>query len=256
MKQYQILIDTRLLHQYNVTLRQVEDAINRSNANVGGDLLTMGSQSHNVRALGLLGDGIDPLDPANVENGYRIEADKLDDIQNVVITSTNGEPIYVRQVAKVEIGHRPQAGQGGTDAQGEGRATDLARRGRCRGRHRPDAEVREVAARGQCGRREAARDRAAATCCPRGMSLRVFNQRADLVHVTTQNVLHNLVVGMALVAAVLFVFLGDLISAAIVALVIPLALLFSVTRALTCRGNRPTCCPSARSISGSSSTAR
>ena len=68
VKQYQVLIDPRLLHQYNVTLNQVEDAINRSNANVGGDLLTMGSQSHNVRALGLLGDGIDPLDPANVES--------------------------------------------------------------------------------------------------------------------------------------------------------------------------------------------
>ena len=61
------------------------------------------------------------------------------------------------------------------------------------------------------------------------MQIRVFNQRTDLVHVTTHNVLHNLVVGMALVVAVLFVFLGDLASAGIVALMIPLALLFSVT---------------------------
>src|SRR3954449_10706571 len=103
VKQYQVLIDTRLLAKYNVTLAQVEDAINHSNANVGGDLLTMGSQSHNVRALGLLGEGIDPLDPANVERAYTIEADKIDDIQNVVIPSREGEPIYVRQVAKVEV---------------------------------------------------------------------------------------------------------------------------------------------------------
>ena len=61
------------------------------------------------------------------------------------------------------------------------------------------------------------------------MKIRVFNQRTDLVHVTTHNVLHNLVVGMALVVAVLFVFLGDLASAGIVALMIPLALLFSIT---------------------------
>ena len=61
------------------------------------------------------------------------------------------------------------------------------------------------------------------------MKLAVFNQRTDLVHVTTHNVLHNLVVGMALVIAVLFVFLGDLASAGIVALMIPLALLFSIT---------------------------
>ena len=61
------------------------------------------------------------------------------------------------------------------------------------------------------------------------MKIRVFNQRTDLVHVTTHNVLHNLLVGMGLVVAVLFVFLGDLASAGIVALVIPLALLFSIT---------------------------
>ena len=66
-------------------------------------------------------------------------------------------------------------------------------------------------------------------CCPRGCGCSVFNQRTDLVHVTTHNVLHNLVVGMALVIAVLFVFLGDLASAGIVAIMIPLALLFSVS---------------------------
>src|SRR5262249_25604042 len=92
---------------------QVEDAIARSNANVGGDILPMGSQAHNVRALGILGEGIDPLDPANVENSYSIEADKLEDIQNVVITTADDAPIYVRQVAKVKIGHRPRLGKVG-----------------------------------------------------------------------------------------------------------------------------------------------
>ena len=61
------------------------------------------------------------------------------------------------------------------------------------------------------------------------MSIRVFNQRTDLVHVTTHNVLHNLIVGMLLVVVILFVFLGNLASAGIVAIMIPLALLFSVT---------------------------
>src|SRR3954454_391110 len=68
VKQYQVLVDTRLLRQYNVTLQQVEDAIDNSNANVGGDILTLGSQAHNVRALGLLGGAKDPLDPANVQD--------------------------------------------------------------------------------------------------------------------------------------------------------------------------------------------
>src|SRR5262245_59535659 len=107
VKQYQVLIDTRLLRQYNVTLQQVEDAISRSNGNVGGDLLSMGSQAHIVRAIGLLGGGRDSLEPANAHDAFTIEAEKLEDIQDVVITVTNGIPIYVRQVAKVEINHRP-----------------------------------------------------------------------------------------------------------------------------------------------------
>jgi cobalt-zinc-cadmium resistance protein CzcA len=61
------------------------------------------------------------------------------------------------------------------------------------------------------------------------MRIAVFNQRVDLVHVTTHNVAHNLVVGMGLVVLVLFVFLGDVASASIVAAVIPLSLLFAVT---------------------------
>jgi cobalt-zinc-cadmium resistance protein CzcA len=67
---------------------------------------------------------------------------------------------------------------------------------------------------------------------PVGMRLRIFNQRTSLIHVTTHNVLHNLVLGMGLVFVILLVFLGTLAGAAIVALMIPLALLFSV--ALPC----------------------
>ena len=59
------------MRQYDVTMQQVEDAIERSNANVGGDILALGSQAHNVRVIGLLGGGVDPLDPANVAAGAR-----------------------------------------------------------------------------------------------------------------------------------------------------------------------------------------
>src|SRR5262249_5802003 len=113
VKEYQVLLDTRLLRKYDVTMQQVEDAINRSNANVGGNLMTMGQQAHNLRALGILGEGLDPLDSANVDRAYSIEADKLEDIQNVVIKTFNGSPIFVRQVAQVEIGHRPRLGKVG-----------------------------------------------------------------------------------------------------------------------------------------------
>ncbi len=110
VKQYQVLVDTRLLRQYNVTLKQVEDAIDNSNANVGGDILTLGSQAHNVRVLGLLGGGSDPLEPATIDQADEIEAQKIDDINKVVVTSTNGIPIFVKQVAQVVEHHRPRLG--------------------------------------------------------------------------------------------------------------------------------------------------
>ncbi|WP_237722785.1 efflux RND transporter permease subunit, partial [Singulisphaera acidiphila] len=110
VKQYQVLVNPRLLRHYNVTLRQVEDALSQSNANVGGDLLMLGSQAHNVRAIGLLGKGIDPLDPANVDQAVSIELKKLDDINNVIVTTSGGMPIFVRHVAQAVVGHRPRLG--------------------------------------------------------------------------------------------------------------------------------------------------
>ncbi|WP_165251266.1 efflux RND transporter permease subunit [Paludisphaera soli] len=218
VKQYQVLLDTRLLKQYGVTMQQVEEAITRSNANVGGDVLTLGSQAHNVRAIGLLGGGVDPLDPANVDRAMVIETEKLDDVRDVVIAAApDGTPIFVHHVARVVVGHRPRlgvVGRGAEDDVVEGIV--MMRKGE---KSLPTSEA--VAEK----MRQIERDK----LLPAGMTIRVFNQRTDLVHVTTHNVLHNLLVGIGLVVAVLFVFLGDLASAAVVALVIPLALLFAIS---------------------------
>ncbi len=217
VKQYQILIDPRLMRQYQVSLPQVEDAINGANANVGGDVLMLGSQAHNVRAIGLLGKGVDPLDPENASRSIQIELEKLDDLNRVVVTSRNDEPVYLRQIATAVVGSQPRlgvVGRGAEDDVVEGIV--LMRKGE---QALPTAEAVRLKF------KEIEEEK----LLPEGMRISVFNQRTDLVHVTTHNVLHNLVVGMSLVVAVLFVFLGDLASAAIVAIMIPLALLFSIT---------------------------
>src|SRR5712672_2620440 len=85
VKQYQVLLDSQLMKRYDVTLQMVTDAIRQSNANVGGDILPLGPQSHNARAVGYLGEGVDPLDPATAQNAYAIEVEKLEDIQDVVV---------------------------------------------------------------------------------------------------------------------------------------------------------------------------
>ncbi len=228
VKQYQVLVDTRLLRQYNVTLKQVEDAIDNSNANVGGDILTLGSQAHNVRALGLLGHGKDPLDPALVDQSDKITSEKIDDINNVVVSSTNGIPIYVKQVALVIEQHRPRLGiVGRLLKEKDGRQVYIDEDDVVEGIVLMRKYEKSLVTANLVEKK--LHDIQISGALPKGMNIRVFNQRTDLVHVTTHNVLHNLVVGMILVVAILFVFLGHIPSAAIVAIMIPLALLFSVT---------------------------
>ena len=221
VKQYQVLVDTRLMRQFGITMDQIETAIKGSNANVGGNIMTMGGQSHNVRAVGRLGEGVDPLDLGNIGNYATIEAEKLEDIENVVITSNSGTPIQVRQVAKVIVGHQPRLGivgrQVGQVAENDVIEGIILMRKYEKSLPTAEAVQRKMDLINKGG------------VLPPGMKLKVFNQRTDLVHITTENVLHNLVVGMALVVGVLFIFLGDLVSAGIVAIMIPLALLFSVS---------------------------
>ncbi len=229
VKQYQAQVDTRLLRQYNVTLKQVEDAIGNANANVGGDLLTLGSQAHNVRVLGLLGGGIDPLDPARIDQAATLIAQKIDDINNVVVTTTNGIPIYVKQLVQhVVEDHRPRLGIVGRRLkEKDGQMVSIDEDDVIEGivlmrKYDKSLKTAELV-------EKKLDDLKTSGILPKGINIRVFNQRTDLVHVTTENVLHNLVVGMALVVAILFVFLGNITCAGIVAIMIPLSLLFSVT---------------------------
>ena len=217
VKQYQILLDTQLMRRYDVTLQMVTDAISKSNANVGGDVLPLGAQSHNVRAIGYLGEGRDSLDPAVADHAYAIEVEKLEDIQDVVVTSYNNMPVYVKQLAKVVVGFQPRLGVVGRD--GENDVVEGIVLMRKYEKSLPTSQrVLDKIEQLNNGK-----------LLPKGMHLRIFNQRTELVHVTTHNVLHNLVVGMALVILILFIFLGDVSCAGIVALMIPLALLFSVS---------------------------
>jgi cobalt-zinc-cadmium resistance protein CzcA len=236
IKQYQVQIDTSMLRKYGVTLQQVEDAISKSNANVGGDILTLGSQAHNVRAIALIGKGIDPLDPSRAAEATSIEADKIDEIGQVLITTNAGVPIFVRQVANVVIDHKPRLGKVGRTLKERDGAPILNEKGENLLIDEDDVIEGIVLMRKyekSLQTSNAVADKMEkiqkSGILPKGMTLRVFNQRTSLVHVTTRNVIHNLIVGMSLVILVLFIFLGDLASAGIVALMIPLALLFSVS---------------------------
>src|SRR3954452_13641275 len=217
VKQYQVLLDSQLMKRYDVTLQTVADAIRQSNANVGGDILPLGPQSHNVRAIGYLGEGVDPLDPANAERSYAIEVEKLEDLQDVVVTTYNNMPVYMKQIAKVVIGYQPRLGVVGREGDNDVVEGIILMRKYEKSLPTSNAVQEKID------------ELNGGSVLPKGIKIVPFNKRTDLVHVTTHNVLHNMLVGMGLVVFILFVFLGDLTSAGIVALIIPLALLFSVS---------------------------
>jgi cobalt-zinc-cadmium resistance protein CzcA len=221
VKQYQVLVDPMQLTHYGITLQQVQDAISKSNANVGGNILTLGSQSHIVRGIGLLGKGIDALDPTRAARRAELIDQKLEDIRNVVITQYHGNPILVSHVATVVEGHQPRLGIVGRSL-GTKSENDVIEGIVLMRKYEKSKEVSENVL-------KKIEEINKSKLLPAGMTLNIFNQRTELVHVTTHNVRHNLLVGMGLVIAILFVFLGDLASAGIVAIMIPLALLFSIT---------------------------
>ncbi|MGB6844884.1 MAG: CusA/CzcA family heavy metal efflux RND transporter [Candidatus Acidiferrales bacterium] len=193
-RQYVAEIDPRKLLQYNVTLPQVVSAVTSSNANVGGSYLTLGSQSVNVRGLGLL--------------------QSIPEMQSVLITSRNGVPVYLRDVADVHEGFEPRLGQVGVD-------------------HDDDAVEGIVLL--QRGEQSLPALRALAQkikdlnggLLPPGMKIQELYNRTNLIHLTTDTVREVVILGLILVTFTLVIFLGDIPISLIAALTIPCSLLFA-----------------------------
>ncbi len=193
-RQYQAEIDPRKLLQYGVTLPQVLAAMAAANANVGGNYLTLGSQSVNVRGLGLLRT--------------------VEEMKNVVVAERNGVAVFLRDVADVREGYQPRLGRVGMDEDSDiVKATVLLQRGE---KSLPALEaLRRKIQQLNNG------------LLPRGMRVRTIYDRTDLIHVTTRTVRHVVLMGLVLVTALLLVFLGEVRMSLVTALSIPCAILFA-----------------------------
>lgn len=193
-RQYQAEVDPRKLLQYNVTLPQVVTAVTASNANAGGNYLTLGSQSLNVRGLGLLRS--------------------LEDMKDVVVAERGSVPVFLRDVADVHEGFQPRLGQVGIDNNDDAiEAIVLLQRGE---KSLPALRaLREKIARLNNG------------LLPRGLRVVPIYDRTDLIGLTTHTVREVVFSGLLLVTALLLLFLGDLRISLIAALAIPLSLLFA-----------------------------
>jgi cobalt-zinc-cadmium resistance protein CzcA len=198
-KQYQVQVDPYRLKGHGVPLNNVISALQNANQNVGGQRLSMGEQSYDVRGIGLLGSRDPPVR----------------DIENVVIAEQKGTPVRIKDVADVDIGNAPRLGIVGIDQDPDVvQGIVLMRYG---GDTQPTLE-------GIHARVDYIRHN---HILPPGMEIQPYYDRGSLVKLTTHTVMENLVVGMALVTTILLVFLGHGRAAFITAINIPIALLIA-----------------------------
>src|SRR5499426_657793 len=193
-KEFHIDLDPNKLIAFNVSVPQVISAVAASNSNVGANYLEIGVQSYNVRGIGLFKDA--------------------DDIANVAVAAKNGTPIYLKQLGQVTIGAKVPVGKVGKDEKSAiVQGVVLMRRGE---KSLPTLErVRQKV------------DQINKGILPKGMFIVPYYDRTNLINVTTHTVTHTLVEGMILVALILLAFLGNLRASLVVALSIPLSLLFT-----------------------------
>src|ERR1700677_616342 len=204
-REYQVRVDPDKLVSYGLSIGQVEQQLTNNNANGGGSFVEAGLQQINIQEVGLVRD--------------------VKDIENTVIFTKNGTPIHVRDIAVVAQGPKIRLGQFARAIRHEdGKLVDnddvvsgivLLRKGAdadaaLQGIHKKVQELNDF-------------------ILPPGVKVVPLIDRSDLVHYTTHTVLHNLTEGIILVVIILFMFLGNIRGAIIVALTIPFSLLFAAT---------------------------
>jgi cobalt-zinc-cadmium resistance protein CzcA len=192
--QYQVVLDPNKLFAYGVSVPLILQQLGANNSNAGGGFYSQGGQFYYIRGLGQVHD--------------------LQDIGNIVLATRAGIPIYVKDVAKVQIGHAPRLGQFGYMSQ------DDAVEGVILMRVGEQAQV--ILKRVEEMTADLNRH-----VLPPDIKIVPFYDRSGLIEETTRTVEANLLRGMVLVLIILGLFLFSVRTALIVAATIPFALLFS-----------------------------
>ena len=194
VKDYEITADPYRLKKYDLTALDLFQAVSKSNLNVGGDVIEKSGQAYVVRGIGLLND--------------------IGEIENVVVTNINGTPILVKNVADVTESAIPRLGQVGRDENPDVvEGIVLLRKG-----ENPGAVLEKL---------KEKVDEVNSVFLPSDTKISPFYDRTDLIRFCTHTILHNLIEGILLVTAIVFIFMADWRTTVIVSIIIPLALLFA-----------------------------
>ncbi|RYY22853.1 MAG: efflux RND transporter permease subunit, partial [Sphingobacteriaceae bacterium] len=193
-KDYEVSVNPALLRKYGLTSLDVFTAINRSNINVGGDVIEKNNQAYVVRGIGVINN--------------------ISEIQNIIIKNVNNVPILARNVAEIHEGGLPRLGQVGRDNINEGIEGIVVMR---KGENPAEVLVRI---------KDKVKD-LNEHILPKDTKIDVFYDRTNLMDFATHTVIHNLIEGIVLVTVIVFLFMADWRTTLTVTIIIPLALLFA-----------------------------
>lgn len=193
VKTYKVILNHEKVRFYNLDVGEIFDAIKASNSTGGGHYISKNDQAYIVRGLGLYSD--------------------VKSIEDTVITSRNGIPIRVRDVGVVTIEPAVRIGQVGKNLDNDVvEGIVLMRKG-----ENPTKTIKNLQSRLPDIKAQ----------LPKGIHLKPFYDRNELIHNTMHTIGHNVVCGIVFVILILFAFILDLRITLIASLVIPLALAFA-----------------------------
>jgi len=189
-KQYTIVLDPESLRRYNLALHDVVMAVSSNNANFGGSYIEHAEQQYTIRGIG--------------------RAESLADLGNIVVSTTNGVPVLLKQVADIQT--MPMLRHGAVMKDGKGETVSGM----------------VIILRGENGQKiiKEIKRKVAGLKLPDGAKIVPFYDQSDVINATTDTVEHNLIEAAVLVVVILLIFLGDWRAALVVAVTIPLSLLF------------------------------
>ncbi|MET1085169.1 MAG: CusA/CzcA family heavy metal efflux RND transporter [Burkholderiales bacterium] len=193
VKEYQLRVDPFALRKHQITIDQVADALGKNSANAGGGILTRGDEAMVVRGIGIFRN--------------------LEDLAQVVVATREGRPIVAGDLGEVIVGSRPRSGVvmfNEKDNVVQGIVQMV------KGRNAVEVVAGVKAAIERVSHQ-----------LPKGVTIRPYYDRTELVSHTVHTVTHNLALGAVLVVGILLIFLRRWQAALAVAVVIPLSLLFA-----------------------------
>jgi cobalt-zinc-cadmium resistance protein CzcA len=195
LKQYEVAVNSATLKAMNISITDLFTALEKNNSIAGGGYIEKANESYFIRGEGKVGN--------------------LDDIKSIVVKTTNGIPIYVKDIAEVQFGHANRFGAVTGNGQGEkvmGQIMMLKNANSKQVLHDVKERVAELQKK-----------------MPQGVYINPFLERGELVGKTTFTVAENLILGCLIVIFVVVLLLGNWRSGLVVASVIPLCLLFAIS---------------------------